>query len=221
MFKWTVCLMKYKPLYHTAAGGCWSSYVSIWSAITLTEVRTAHIVNGGRREVLRWIFWPSKLLLGFTINLDWIKHGDTSRIYRCSNFEWTGSRKCILRYLLTVQNTTITNIYMLTINSIKSTINHWNILNIGLTKDRQLLVSLQSFLSGERKVKPPCPCQVDLHGATKDLHIRRCSLNSLTSHLHPHARHDHWTVVVHCFHSKSSRLEKTEVSVNSLKRYGA
>lgn len=79
--------MKYKPLYHAAAGGCWSCYVSIRSAIALTEVRTAYVVHGGRREVLRWIFWPPKLLLRFTINLDGIKHGDTSWIYRCSNFE--------------------------------------------------------------------------------------------------------------------------------------
>lgn len=112
------------------------------------------------------------------------------------------------------------NIYMRTINSMTSSINDWNILNIALTKDRQLLVSLQGFLPGERKVKPPCPCQVDLHGATKDLHIWRCPFNSLTSHLHPHARHDHRTVVVHCFHSKSSRLEQTEWgSVNGFKTY--
>lgn len=82
-----LCVMKYKPLYHAAAGGCWSHYVSIRSAIALTEVRTANVVNGGRREVLGWIFWPPKLLLGFTINLDGIKHGDTSWIYRCSNLE--------------------------------------------------------------------------------------------------------------------------------------
>lgn len=44
-------------------------------------------------------------------------------------------------------------------------------LKIALTKDREFLVSLKGFLSGERKVKPTCPCQVDLHGATKDLHI--------------------------------------------------
>lgn len=66
-----------------------------------------------------------------------------------------------------------------------------NMFMIALTKDGEFLVSLQGLLSGEGEVKPAGSCQVDLHGASKDLHIGRSPLNSLSTHLHPHACHHH------------------------------
>lgn len=62
--------VKLIPLQHSAAGGGWGGYVSIRGAVALVEVGTADIVNRGRREVLRWILRPAKLLLGFTVDLD-------------------------------------------------------------------------------------------------------------------------------------------------------
>lgn len=74
------------PLQHSATSGGWGGYVSVRDTVALIEVGTANIVNWSRREVLWWIFWPAKLLLGFTVNLDWIKHGDAGWVNRCSNF---------------------------------------------------------------------------------------------------------------------------------------
>lgn len=85
------------PLQHTATGGGWGGYVSIRETIALIEVGTAHIVNWGRREVLWWIFWPAKLLLGFTVDLDWIKHGDASWVNRSSNFKMNRKIRMHLR----------------------------------------------------------------------------------------------------------------------------
>lgn len=85
------------PLQHTATGGGWGGYVSIRGTIALIEVRTANIVNWGRREVLWWIFWPAKLLLGFTVDLYWIKHGDASWVNRRSNFKMNRKMRMHLR----------------------------------------------------------------------------------------------------------------------------
>lgn len=60
-----------------------------------------------------------------------------------------------------------------------------------LTKDGQLLVSLEGLFSGEGKVKPARSRQVYLHGATKHFHIGRSPLNGLRAHLHTHACHHH------------------------------
>lgn len=85
------------PLQHTATGGGWGGYVSIRGTIALIEVRTANIVNWGRREVLWWIFWPAKLLLGFTVDLYWIKHGDASWVNGRSNFKMNRKMRMHLR----------------------------------------------------------------------------------------------------------------------------
>lgn len=88
-WQWQLCWwtqsQKLIPLKHTATGGGWSGYLSIRGTIALIEVGAANIVNWGRREVLWWILWPAKLLLGFAIDLDWIKHGDTSWVNRGSD----------------------------------------------------------------------------------------------------------------------------------------
>lgn len=75
------------PLEYTATGGGWGGDVSIRGAIALVEVGTADIVNRSRGEVLWRILRPAKLLLGFTVDLDRIEHGDSSRVNRCSNFK--------------------------------------------------------------------------------------------------------------------------------------
>lgn len=83
----SVCLcVKLIPLQYTATSGGRDGCLSIRGTVALVEVGTANVVYGGRGEVLRWIFRPAKLLLGFAVDLDWIKHGDTSWVDGGSNF---------------------------------------------------------------------------------------------------------------------------------------
>lgn len=88
--------LKALPLQHGAIGGGWCDDIAIRSAITLVKVGTADIVYRGGREVLWWLLRPTKLLFGFSIDLDWIQHGDSSRVNRCSNWHDIGSQNSIL-----------------------------------------------------------------------------------------------------------------------------
>lgn len=81
-----VCVRaKLIPLKYTAASGGWGGDLSIRGTVALVEVGTANVIYWGRRKVLRWIFWPAKLFLGFAVDLDRIKHCDTSWVDRGSN----------------------------------------------------------------------------------------------------------------------------------------
>lgn len=90
---------------------------------------------------------------------------------------------------------------------------------VALTKDGELLVGLQSLLSGEGEVEPARPRQVYLHGATKHFHIGRSPLDGLSANLHSHARHHHGAVVVDCFHSESPRLRGNKQNKYKLKLF--
>lgn len=58
------------PLQYSATSGGRNSCLSIRGTVALVEVGTANVVYGGRREILWWIFWPAKLLLGFSVDLN-------------------------------------------------------------------------------------------------------------------------------------------------------
>ena len=75
-----------------------------------------------------------------------------------------------------------------------------------LTEDAELLVGLQGLLPGEGEIEPAGSRQVDLHGAAEDLQVGGRTLDGLAAQLHPHARHHHGAVVVHCLHCEASGL---------------